>query len=158
MKIAVPLTNENQISNHFGESDFFGVFTISENNEITDIHTLESPDGCGCKSDIADQLATDGVSIFIAAGMGGGAASKFTRSGISVVRGRSGDAAEVVMEYLSGDVEDLGSSCHRHGETLVHAPKQLHVHHHHDHHHHDHHHDSAHSCGCGTEGHSCGCN
>jgi len=162
MKIAVPLTNENQISNHFGESDYFGVYTISEKNEITDIHTLESPEGCGCSSDIADQLASDGVSIFLAAGMGGGAYNRFTRTGISVVRGRSGDAAEAVMEYLAGNIEDMGSSCHRHGDSMVHAHNQNlhahHDHHHHDHHHHDHHHDHAHACGCGTEGHSCGCN
>lgn len=145
MKIAVPITRENKISGHFGQSDYFGVFTISEKSEITGMQTVVPEEGTGCKSNIASRLATDGVTVLLAAGMGGGALSKFTRNGISVIRGCAGEPTELVKEYLSGNVEDKGSSCHKHMTSSIHLPQ-------------NNPHKHAHSCGCGTEGHSCGCN
>jgi predicted Fe-Mo cluster-binding NifX family protein len=114
MKIAVPVTKENQIDSHFGHCESYGVFTISDNNEIAEIKSVESPQGCGCKSDIASVLAADGVSVMLAGGIGGGAINVLNNSGIEVIRGCSGDATEVVKLYLSGLVEDSGSSCHQH--------------------------------------------
>ena len=114
MKIAVPVTKENQIDSHFGHCESYNVFTISEKNEITSTKNVDSPQGCGCKSDIASVLASDGVTIMLAGGIGGGAINVLNNSGIEVIRGCSGDAAEVVKEYLSGLVEDSGSSCHQH--------------------------------------------
>ena len=114
MKIAVPVTKENQIDGHFGHCESYGVFTISDKNEITDIKSIESPQGCGCKSDIASVLASDGVTIMLAGGIGGGAISVLNNSGIEVIRGCLGDAKEVVKLYLSGLVKDSGSSCHQH--------------------------------------------
>ena len=144
MKIAIPITSDNKISGHFGQSDFFGVFTISENSVISGMQTVVPEEGTGCKSNIASRLATDGVTVLLAAGMGEGAMSKFTRNGISVIRGCAGEPAELVKKYLSGNVEDRGSSCHKHIKSSIHV--------------HQHHHAHAHSCGCGSEGHSCGCN
>jgi len=114
MKIAVPVTKENQIDSHFGHCESYGVFTISDKNEIAEIKSVESPQGCGCKSDIASVLASDGVSVMLAGGIGGGAISVLNNSGIEVIRGCSGDATEVVKLYISGKVEDSGSSCHQH--------------------------------------------
>jgi predicted Fe-Mo cluster-binding NifX family protein len=114
MKIAVPITAENQIDGHFGHCESYGVFTISEKNEILDIKNVESPEGCGCKSDIASVLAEDGVTVMLAGGIGGGAINVLNNSGIEVIRGCFGDAAEVVKLYLAGSVEDSGSSCHSH--------------------------------------------
>lgn len=114
MKIAVPVTKENQIDSHFGHCESYGVYTISDKNEITEFKTIESPQGCGCKSDIAGVLAADGVTIMLAGGIGGGAINVLNYSGIEVVRGCSGDAAEVVKLFLSGLVADSGSSCHQH--------------------------------------------
>jgi len=114
MKIAVPVTKENQIDSHFGHCETYGVFTISEKNEIVELKSVESPQGCGCKSDIASVLASDGVSVMLAGGIGGGAINVLNNSGIEVIRGCSGDATEVVKLYLSGLVEDSGSSCHQH--------------------------------------------
>jgi predicted Fe-Mo cluster-binding NifX family protein len=116
MKIAVPVTKENQIDSHFGHCESYNVFTISDKNEIVEIKSLESPQGCGCKSDIASVLASDGVTIMLAGGIGGGAINVLNNSGIEIIRGCSGDAAEVVKLYLSGLVEDSGSSCHQHEE------------------------------------------
>jgi predicted Fe-Mo cluster-binding NifX family protein len=114
MKIAVPLTADNQIDGHFGHCESYGVYTISDKNEITEIKSIESPQGCGCKSDIAGILASDGVTVMLAGGIGGGAINVLNYSGIEVIRGCSGNATEVVNLYLSGLVKDSGSSCHQH--------------------------------------------
>lgn len=79
-----------------------------------EIKSVESPQGCGCKSDIASVLASDGVTMMLAGGIGGGAINVLNYSGIEVIRGCSGDATVVVKQYLAGLVEDSGSSCHQH--------------------------------------------
>ena len=113
MKIAVPVTKENQIDGHFGPCESYGVFTISDKNEIVEMKSVGSPKGCGCKSDIAAVLASDGVTVMLAGGIGGGAINVLNNSGIEVIRGCSGYATEVVKLYLSGSVADSGSSCHQ---------------------------------------------
>ena len=114
MKIAVPVTSDNQIDGHFGHCESYSVFTISDKNEIIEIKSVGSPEGCGCKSDIASVLASDGVSVMLAGGIGGGAINVLNNSGIEVIRGCSGNATEVVKLYISGLVEDSGSSCQQH--------------------------------------------
>jgi predicted Fe-Mo cluster-binding NifX family protein len=114
MKIAVPVTKENQIDSHFGHCESYNVFTISDKNEISGVKNIESPQGCGCKSDIASVLASDGVTVMLAGGIGGGAINVLNNSGIEVIRGCSGNATEVVKLYLSGSVEDSGNSCQQH--------------------------------------------
>ncbi len=114
MKIAVPVTSENQIDGHFGHCESYSVFTITENKEIAEKKNVKSPQGCGCKSDIASVLAADGVSVMLAGGIGGGAINVLNSSGIEVIRGCAGDATEVVKLYLKGLVEDSGSSCKQH--------------------------------------------
>jgi predicted Fe-Mo cluster-binding NifX family protein len=114
MKIAVPVTSENQIDGHFGHCESYGVFTISDNNEISNIERVGSPQGCGCKSNIASVLAADGVTVMLAGGIGGGAINVLNNSGIDVIRGCSGDATEIVKQYVAGLVKDSGSSCHAH--------------------------------------------
>jgi len=170
MKIAVPVTVDNQISGHFGHSDSYGVFTISDNKEITEIKTVESPKGCGCKSDLASSLSTDGVTVMLAAGIGDGAVNNLNDNGIEVIRGCSGNATEVVKLFISGQVEDTGNSCDHHTKDHGHHEHE-HGHSHScgsdDHHDHGHDHGGAHSCGHGDHHnhehghelvHNCGCN
>lgn len=114
MKIAVPITIDNNIDGHFGHCDSYGVYTISETNEIAEVKRVASPQGCGCKSDIASVLASDGVTVMLAGGIGGGAINVLNNSGIEVVRGCSGKADEVVSLYIAGLVKDSGSSCKQH--------------------------------------------
>jgi len=134
MKIAVPVTKENQIDGHFGHCDSYSVFTITNKKEISDIKSVDSSEGCGCKSDIGSLLASDGVTVMLAAGIRGGAVNVLNNNGIEVIRGCAGDATEMVKLYLSGMVEDKGSSCHKHNE-------------HHDHgHNHEHGHEHGHNC------------
>jgi predicted Fe-Mo cluster-binding NifX family protein len=128
MKIAVPVGSDNKVDSHFGHCESFGVYSISEKNEITSINTVQSPEGCRCKSDIASVLASGGVNIMLAGGIGGGAVNVLNNSGIKVVHGYEGDATDVVKQYLSGSVKSSGSCCHHHGGD------------------HDHHHEPGHVC------------
>ncbi len=115
MKIAVPVTPSNEIDSHFGHCSFYNVYTIS-NQQITDIEKIDSPQGCGCKSNIASVLASKGVTLLLAGGIGEGAINVLYFSGIEVIRGCSGNATDVVNLYLAGSVQDSGSSCQLHNE------------------------------------------
>ncbi|PKP27767.1 MAG: dinitrogenase iron-molybdenum cofactor biosynthesis protein [Bacteroidetes bacterium HGW-Bacteroidetes-19] len=115
MKIAVPVTGSNQIDSHFGHCEFYNVYTVSENKEVSEVKRIASTQGCGCKSNIANTLAADGVDVMLAGGIGEGAINVLNFSGISVVRGCSGDATEVLQQYLLGQISDSGSTCQEHG-------------------------------------------
>ena len=114
MKIAVPVTSNNQIDDHFGHCNFYDVFEISQDNQISDLKRIPSLQGCGCKSNIAEILAADGVKVMLAGGIGNGAINVLNNAGISVVRGCSGNSAEVIKLYLIGSLTDSGESCHHH--------------------------------------------
>jgi len=113
MKIALP-TRNGLIDAHFGHCEYYTVFTVNENNEILNSETVESPAGCGCKSNIAEVLAKMGVNLMLAGNMGDGAVNVLQNSGIEVIRGCDGDVKTVALAYLNGKIEDSGDSCHEH--------------------------------------------
>ncbi len=123
-KIALPVTHSNQIDNHFGHCEMYSIYTLSESNEILNVDTLPSTQGCGCKSDISATLASRGVTVMLAGGIGNGAINVLNAHGIDVIRGCSGNATEAVRNYLSGNLADSGESCQ----------------------HHEHHHEHGHNC------------
>jgi len=100
MKIAVPVTRENEVDDHFGHCEYYSVFNISTEGQIIDKQTIPSFQGCGCKSNIAGVLAADGVTVMLAGGIGGGAINVLNNAGIDVVRGCSGNAAELVKNFV----------------------------------------------------------
>ncbi|HRX31562.1 MAG TPA: NifB/NifX family molybdenum-iron cluster-binding protein [Tenuifilaceae bacterium] len=115
MKIAVP-TRENCVDEHFGHCEQYAIFTV-ENGVVVKKESLQSPEGCGCKSNIAADLQQIGVTVMLAGGMGLGAQNVLAAHGIAVVRGCSGNVDELVSLYLKGNVTDSGESCsHHHGE------------------------------------------
>ena len=114
MKVAVPVTSTNQVDGHFGHCEFYSIYNISPEGKISEIQTIPSVQGCGCKSNIAGVLAADGVTIMLAGGIGGGAINVLNNAGIDVIRGCEGDAAEVVKNYIAGSISDSGESCHQH--------------------------------------------
>jgi predicted Fe-Mo cluster-binding NifX family protein len=116
MKIAVPVTSTNQVDGHFGHCEFYSIYKISDEGKISDIRTIPSVQGCGCKSNIAGLLAADGVTIMLAGGIGGGAINVLNNAGIDVIRGCEGDATEVVKRYIAGSISDSGESCHQHAD------------------------------------------
>ncbi|MBK7172747.1 MAG: NifB/NifX family molybdenum-iron cluster-binding protein [Bacteroidales bacterium] len=113
-KIAIPLTSDNRVDDHFGHCEFYGVYTIADNKEITDFQTIKSQQGCGCKSNIAAVLSNQGVTIMLAGGIGAGAINVLNHWGINVVRGCSGLAQDVIAAYLKGEIIDNGESCQHH--------------------------------------------
>jgi predicted Fe-Mo cluster-binding NifX family protein len=114
MKICTPVTTDNTIDDHFGHCEFYSIFTVSEKGEITDTETIESAQGCGCKSNIASVLAEKGVTVMLAGGIGGGAINVLNNWGIEVIRGCSGNAAEVVKQFAAGEIDDNGETCVKH--------------------------------------------
>ncbi len=123
MKIAVPVTSSNQIDGHFGHCEFYNIYTVSETKKIVETKRMDSPQGCGCKSNIASVLAEAGVKIMLAGGIGNGAINVLNRNGIEVVRGCSGSAEVIVNLFIEGQICDSGSSCshtHEEGHTCNH--------------------------------------
>ncbi len=115
MKIAVPTKENNQIDNHFGHCEFYTIFTISDKNEVLAETLIESPQGCGCKSNIASDLAEKGVETMLAGGIGDGAVNKLASQGIKVIRNCKGNVHQLIEDYLAGKVKDGGSNCSEHG-------------------------------------------
>lgn len=113
MKIALP-TQKNSIDSHFGHCEKFTVYTVNDNKEITAVEDVPSPSGCGCKTNIAGTLAAMGVTVLLAGNMGEGAVNVLQASGISVVRGCSGDTKQAVLDYLAGKIVDNLIVCREH--------------------------------------------
>lgn len=113
MKIAVP-TRGNVVDDHFGHCEMYTVFTIGEKKTIENAEILPSPQGCGCKSNIASVLKEMGVSVLLAGNMGNGALNVLNSQGIQVLRGCSGDVRQMVNTYLKGFILDSGIGCHQH--------------------------------------------
>jgi len=127
-KIAVPVRG-NMVDEHFGHCEAFAVFQIDENHVITKQETVHAPQECGCRSNIAMDLASRGVTVLLAGGLGQGARNVLNHAGIEVYSGFSGKAEEAVYRFLKGETGD-NSTCSQHQ-------------HHHGHEHGGH----AHGCG-----------
>jgi predicted Fe-Mo cluster-binding NifX family protein len=113
MKIAVP-TKGNIVDDHFGHCEAYTVFSIDENKKIIHSETLPSPQGCGCKSNIATILQQKGVSVMLAGNMGNGALNVLNSHGIEVYRGCSGDVRQLAEAFLQDKIDDSGEGCQQH--------------------------------------------
>lgn len=113
MKIALP-TRDGQIDDHFGHCDHYTILTLDADNNIVSKEAMDSPEGCGCKSDIAPILSNLGVRVMLAGNMGQGAVNILQSNQIKVVRGCSGNIDEVAAKYLAGAIEDQLIVCNHH--------------------------------------------
>jgi predicted Fe-Mo cluster-binding NifX family protein len=113
MKVAVP-TRGNKVDDHFGHCEAYTVFSIDENRKIISSEILPSPQGCGCKSNIASVLKEKGVRVMLAGNMGGGALNVLKNHGIEVYRGCSGDVHQLTEAFLAGKIGDSGEGCKSH--------------------------------------------
>lgn len=113
MKIALP-TRDGHIDDHFGHCAFYTIATISADNIIESLKSMASPEGCGCKSNIASDLAADGVTLMLAGNMGEGAFNKLANAGIRVIRGCHGEINDVLKQYINGEIKDSGTACNHH--------------------------------------------
>ncbi len=115
MKIAAPSRN-GQIDEHFGHCKEYLVFSVN-GTELVPEGTIASPEGCGCKSGVAVDLAKAGVTHMVAGNMGAGAVRVLGSHGIAVIRGASGDARAAVQAFVNGTLADSGLGCAGHGEA-----------------------------------------
>jgi predicted Fe-Mo cluster-binding NifX family protein len=122
MKIALP-SAKDVVDGHFGHCESFAVFTIDENQRVVNEERIMPPPGCGCKSDIVQQLSAMGVSVMLAGNMGQGAVNVLQSHGIKVVRGCQGPLQRVVESWLAGQVKDSGKGCSEHGDHQCHDPE-----------------------------------
>ena len=113
MKLAVP-TREGHVDHHFGHCAYYTIFEVDDNRTIVSKSTLDSPEGCGCKSDIAYRMQEMGITLMLAGNMGQGAVNKLTSCGITVIKGCEGDVDALVRDYLDGKVEDNAAVCDHH--------------------------------------------
>ena len=119
MKIAVPTKENNQIDAHFGHCEFYQIYTISDQNQVISNERMDSPQGCGCKSNIAEVFENEGIKIMLAGGIGDSAINKLNAHGVNVIRNCQGDVTELVQLYLAGKVTDGGSNCAAHGHEHI---------------------------------------
>lgn len=121
MKIALP-SRDGRIDDHFGHCAYYTLYTI-EGGKITAEETMASPEGCGCKSNIAPELAQAGVLVLLGGSMGEDAKNVLNANGIEVVRGCSGETRAVTEAWLRGEIKDNQIACeadHEHGHTCSH--------------------------------------
>ncbi|WP_339918321.1 NifB/NifX family molybdenum-iron cluster-binding protein [Yeosuana marina] len=116
-KIAVPITSNNKIEEHFGHSQFYEIYTFSSTNEILDLQLLTSKKGCAFKTNLVNLLAIRGVSFMLSDNIGDKAVNKLNSAGIDVVRGCSGDSADVILQFIEGKISDNGISCSQHNQN-----------------------------------------
>ena len=112
MKIAVP-TRDGVVDDHFGHCAYYTIFSIEPDGSLSTT-TLPSPEGCGCKSNIASVLQAQGVRVMLAGNMGVGAKNVLEKHGIKVIRGQKGEVGQLVRDYLAGQVQDSGEVCDHH--------------------------------------------
>ena len=81
-KIAIP-TREGMVDDHFGHCAYYTVVTLDEQNQVMNQERLDSPEGCGCKSNIATVMQEMGITLMLAGNMGMGAYNKLRQPTVS---------------------------------------------------------------------------
>ena len=119
MKIAVPARN-GLVDEHFGHCKEFLVFSVVGEGAAAGVSpepAIPSPEGCGCKSGVAAELARAGVTHLVAGNMGEGAVRVLGAHGIAVLRGAEGPARAAAEAFARGALGDSGQGCAgHHGE------------------------------------------
>lgn len=113
-KVAIPSKGE-MVDNHFGHSEKFIIFSLSNENEIIETEEFKGPESCGCKSNLAMDLAKMGVNVLLAGGIGQGAINKIKQAGIEVFSGYQGETKQVLQQWINGNQGNF-SVCPPHNE------------------------------------------
>lgn len=122
-KLSIP-TREGMVDDHFGHCAYYTVVTLGDHDEVIATERLDSPEGCGCKSNIASVMQEMGITLMLAGNMGMGAYNKLTAHGIAVVRECHGKVDDVLCAYLKGELTDSLESCDHH-DCSHHADKPV---------------------------------
>ena len=115
MKIAIP-TRENQVDNHFGHCDYFTIYELNEKNEIVATSQLTTSKECGCKSNLAEELAAQNINVMLASGIGEGAIRKLKFENIEVIAGFKCSIEEALDKYIRKDYLSNFTICTDHHE------------------------------------------
>ncbi len=115
MKIAIP-TKENKVDNHFGHCEYFTIFEMNDQQELVGTERLNASIECGCKSNLAEELAEKGVTLLLAGGIGGGAINKLKQQNIEVITGFNGDIKLALDQWKRNDYKTNISICREHDE------------------------------------------
>ncbi len=111
MRIAATYENE-QIGQHFGRTEQFKIYDV-ENNEIKSSQIIDT-NGTGHGA-LAGFLRAAEIEVLICGGIGMGARNALGEVGIKLLPGVSGNADEMVRNYLAGTLEyDPDTECHHH--------------------------------------------
>lgn len=114
--IAVPTREGDMVDEHFGHCEYFTIFKVDEETKtIISKEKLDSPEGCGCKSNIIHTFLEKEVDVMLAGGIGGGAVAMLESCGIGVFNGCCGQTDEVVLRFLNGEVCNQGACCNHEG-------------------------------------------
>lgn len=97
MRIAVTYENET-IFQHFGHTEQFKIYDISDGNVVTSEIVNTNGSGHGALADFLHNLQVD---VLICGGIGGGAKIALADAGIKLYGGVSGNADEAVRAFLS---------------------------------------------------------
>ena len=117
--IAVPF-KDDKVFQHFGHSEAFKLYKI-QGQEILESQVV-STNGTGGHGLLAEFLNTQGVSVLICGGIGGGAKEALGLKSIEILPGVEGDADIRVEEYLLGKlIFDPTKECTSHGEGHDHS-------------------------------------
>lgn len=113
--IVIPTREGGFVDEHFGHCEYFTLYKIdSDKMTILEKKKLESPEGCGCKSNIIHTFLENDVDVMLAGGIGGGAIAMLESNGIEVYNGCSGSTDEVIGKLLRGEVFNQGACCAGH--------------------------------------------
>jgi ATP-binding protein involved in chromosome partitioning len=110
VRYAVPVTG-GMVSPHFGHCEQFAFFDVDEQSKkITGKSFVASPEHQ--PGLLPEWLATHGVSLVIAGGMGSRAQSLFQQNRITVVTGiLESDPEKAVTSYLNGTLDTGANIC-----------------------------------------------
>jgi predicted Fe-Mo cluster-binding NifX family protein len=111
--IAIP-TKGDHIEDHFGQCEYYTIVKTDEKNDIISKEAFSTPEGCGCKSNLAEILAEKGVRVMISGNMGQGAKNVLAASGIEVLCGFSGNIEHALNLYLKEGFNGVDLSCQHH--------------------------------------------
>jgi predicted Fe-Mo cluster-binding NifX family protein len=138
MILALPLTENDEFSLHFGGSAKIGLFEVDLERRAISRSSVVVPSESG-PCGWADWLGAQGVTLLLAGGMGGGARQRMAAVGIEVLVGvPAADPTALVQAWLDGRLQPGANACGGEGSHHGHS----HGHHQHD----DHQHPG--SCGC----------
>ena len=118
--------NVQRGKNEYAPKGYGNVGCYDEQNQVMNQERLDSPEGCGCKSNIASVMQEMGITLMLAGNMGMGAYNKLSAHGISVIRGCHGKVDDVLRAYQNGELQDSLESCDHH-DCTHHEEKPVYV-------------------------------